>query len=131
MAAFGAKRPFMRKQVRATDKEEVESLSVWNHARACRTGRTFHTKVRWIMTSWTMATTALQGGNDRRTKSAVFPHSCSYVYVTFCRKLPSGFLREGKSAYFTDEHGGRTRDRTLDLSRVKLAPDARRLFVAV
>ena len=33
MTASGAKRPFVRKQHPVTDKEEVESLSVWNQAR--------------------------------------------------------------------------------------------------
>ena len=34
MTACGAKGPFVRKQDPVTDKEKVESLSVWNQARA-------------------------------------------------------------------------------------------------
>jgi hypothetical protein len=71
--------------------------------------------------------------NIPRTHSTDFPpvevpSFGSVLPMTASRTSPRRWRKPNKTTGFC---GGRTRDRTLDLCRVKRAPDARRLFVAV
>jgi hypothetical protein len=75
-STHGAKRPFVRKQDPVTDKEKVESLSIWNQARGAAFSRSqweaAKSMLRWrVQTSGRAARSSLRVVSLRRLRAAL------------------------------------------------------------